>query len=294
MKREKVRGRTMKIQQIGVIGAGTMGTDISVDLLLHGKKVVLVDVTEEKLQTATNEIIKILRFARLIDTDFTPFTADKVQTNLETTMDLNRLASCDFIIENIYEDVDRKKELYQSMEEILDPCIPIGANTSCISITLLGSFTRRPDTIIGMHWMNPVYKKRAVEVIQGYHTSPICLNQAQELLQSLGKKGIVVNDYPGFVSNRISHLFMNEAAFTVQDQVATPEQVDEIFTTCFGHQMGPLKTADLIGLDTVVASLQVLYDSYQDSKFRCCPLLKKMVHAGKLGVKTKEGFYKYT
>lgn len=141
--------------------------------------------------------------------------------------------------------------------------------------------------------MNPVPLIAAVEVIRGYHTSEDTLNVTTSLMGRLGKEAIVVNDLPGFVSNRISHLMMNEAAFVVQDQVATVREVDDIFKKCYGHKMGPLETADLIGLDTVKNSLEVLYESYQDSKFRCCPLLKKMVDAGLHGRKTGEGFYQY-
>jgi 3-hydroxybutyryl-CoA dehydrogenase len=141
--------------------------------------------------------------------------------------------------------------------------------------------------------MNPVFLKSTVEVIRGFHTSEVTLSMLDTLLKQMGKESIVVNDYPGFVSNRISHLFMNEAIYVVQDQVALPEQVDSIFKKCYGHAMGPLETADLIGLDTVMHSIDVLYDSYHDSKFRCCPLLKKMVQAGHLGKKSGKGFYKY-
>jgi 3-hydroxybutyryl-CoA dehydrogenase len=141
--------------------------------------------------------------------------------------------------------------------------------------------------------MNPVPLKTTIEAIKGYYTSEETISAVGELLKSAGKEMVVVNDYPGFVSNRISHLFMNEAAFVVQDQVASPEEVDYIFKKCFGHAMGPLETADLIGLDTVVSSLNILYESYQDPKFRCCPLLKKMVEAGLYGKKSGRGFYTY-
>jgi 3-hydroxybutyryl-CoA dehydrogenase len=166
-------------------------------------------------------------------------------------------------------------------------------NTSCISITKIGAITKRPDRVVGTHFMNPVPMMKAVEVIKGFYTSEKTIQRTKDLLTSLNKEGIVVNDFPGFVSNRISHLMMNEAAFIVQDQVADIKTVDEIFKKCYSHKMGPLETADLIGIDTVVESLQVLYDSYQDPKFRCCPLLKKMVDAGLLGRKSGRGFYEY-
>ncbi|WP_242655185.1 3-hydroxyacyl-CoA dehydrogenase family protein [Clostridium cellulovorans] len=167
-------------------------------------------------------------------------------------------------------------------------------NTSCISITKIASLTKRPDKVIGTHFMNPVHIKTAVEAIKGFYTSEETIEKTKELLSKMGKEMIIVNDLPGFVSNRISHLFMNEAAFVVQDQVAAPAEVDAIFKKCYGHVMGPLETADLIGLDTVVDSLEVLYESYQDPKFKCCPLLKKMVDANLKGRKTGKGFYDYT
>lgn len=141
--------------------------------------------------------------------------------------------------------------------------------------------------------MNPVPLIHAVEVIKGYHTSKETIEETKDFLEKLGKEAIIVNDNPGFVSNRLSHIFMNEAAFVVQDQVADPVDVDNIFKKCYGHKMGPLETADLIGLDTVVKSLKVLYDTYQDPKFKCCPLLARMVDAGLLGKKSGKGFYDY-
>jgi 3-hydroxybutyryl-CoA dehydrogenase len=146
---------------------------------------------------------------------------------------------------------------------------------------------------VGIHLMNPVHLKPTVEVIRGFHTSDDSIGVLLHLLSRLGKEAIVVEDMPGFVSNRISHLFMNEAAFVLQDQVASAEKIDQIFKKCFGHRMGPLETADLIGLDTVMRSLDVLYESFQDSKYRCCPLLRKLVHAGHLGRKSGQGFYVY-
>lgn len=169
----------------------------------------------------------------------------------------------------------------------------LAANTSAISITRIGSATKRPDRVIGMHFMNPVPLKPVVEVIPGHHTSDDTMARAKAVLALLGKEGIVVGDMPGFVSNRVLMLTINEAVFLVQDQVSNPTDIDRLFKTCFGHAMGPLATADLIGLDTILQSLEVLCESFDDSKFRPCPLLKKMVHAGLLGRKSGQGFHDY-
>ena len=166
-------------------------------------------------------------------------------------------------------------------------------NTSCISITKISGFTKRAEKVLGTHFMNPVDKIHTVETIMGFHTTEQTLDQVTQFLKSVGKRVVLVQDSVGFVSNRISHLMMNEAAFIVQDRVANAQAVDDIFRSCYGHKMGPLETADLIGLDTVVNSLRILYDSFQDTKFRCCPLLTKMVNAGLLGRKTGKGFYEY-
>jgi 3-hydroxybutyryl-CoA dehydrogenase len=179
------------------------------------------------------------------------------------------------------------------LDQIAPPDVCFGVNTSCISITQVGSVTTRPANVVGVHFMNPVHLMPTVEVIRGYHTSERTLETLLALLAALKKEGVVVEDLPGFVSNRISHLFMNEAAFVLQDSVTTAANIDQIFKKCFGHKMGPLETADLIGLDTVARSLDVLYESFQDPKYRCCPLLRKLVHAGHLGRKTGKGFHVY-
>jgi 3-hydroxybutyryl-CoA dehydrogenase len=209
------------------------------------------------------------------------------------TTDLAEVASCDFIIENVTEDWKIKRPVYEQLERVVPPEVCFGANTSCISITQIAGATRRPANVVGIHLMNPVHLKPTVEVIRGHHTSDRTVDTLLQLFSLLGKEAIIVQDLPGFVSNRISHLFMNEAAFVLQDNVASAEKVDMIFRKCFGHKMGPLETADLIGLDTVVRSLDVLYESFQDPKYRCCPLLRKLVHAGHLGRKTGRGFHVY-
>lgn len=267
---------------------------MTVDLALHGLEIVLVDITEEQLQKAEEQILQTVRFAPLLNKKFPKLSNDDVLKLIHKTTDLEDLADCDFIVENVPENWLIKEPIYRRIDEICKEDTVFGVNTSCISITKVGGVTKRPDKIIGMHFMNPVYMKDTIETIRGFHTSDETVTKAELFLAQLGKKQIVVNDQTGFVSNRISHLFMNEAAFVVMDGVGTPKQVDEIFKKCFGHKMGPLETADLIGLDTVMHSLKVLYDEYQDPKFRCCPLLKKLVAANHCGRKSGQGFYTYS
>jgi 3-hydroxybutyryl-CoA dehydrogenase len=281
-------------KNIGIIGAGTMGIGLAVDLVLHELGVVLIDRSIEVLEVSRDEILRSIKFAPLLKKSAPRLSSDYVLKKILFATDLSAVGECDFIVENVTEDVGIKEGIYRKLDEVCPPDVCFGVNTSCISITHIANVTKRPERIIGIHFMNPVYLKPSVEAIRGYHTSDQTVQVTRDFLKQMGKEAIVVNDYPGFVSNRISHLFMNEAAFVVQDQVATSRDVDEIFKKCYGHPMGPLETADLIGLDTVVNSLNVLYQSYQDTKFRCCPLLHKMVDAGLLGRKSGQGFYNYT
>lgn len=280
--------------KVGVIGAGTMGSGVAMDLILHGINVILFDISFDILEKAKAQISKEIRYAPILKKDVPRLTQDKVSEMLILSCNLEDTAECDFIIENVTEKWSVKKQVYCNIENLHSEGIFIGANTSCISITKIASLVSFPEKVIGMHFMNPVFLKSTIEVIKGFNTSEECIEKAKLLLGAMGKSAIIVNDLPGFVANRISHLMMNEAAFIVQDQVASPSQVDEIFIKCYGHEMGPLATADLIGLDTVVNSLDELYESYQDSKFRCCPLLRKMVHAGILGRKSGKGFFEYS
>jgi 3-hydroxybutyryl-CoA dehydrogenase len=270
-----------------------MGSGVAQALAQSGLSVVLVDIDEAKLEHARGEITNQLRFRALLGAKENLEPAEQVMARLQFTTEHHRLSDVRYVIENATESWEVKRGIYQQIDKICrEDCIFM-INTSCISITKLAAVTNRAPQVIGTHFMNPVPAKKTVEVIRGYHTSDACVQAVGELFGVMGKEMIVVSDYPGFVSNRISHLFMNEAAYVVQDQVASAEEVDDIFKKCYGHAMGPLETADLIGLDTVVHSLKVLYDSYQDPKFRVCPLLQKMVDAGLHGRKSGEGFYTY-
>ncbi|EJW15271.1 3-hydroxyacyl-CoA dehydrogenase family protein [Paenibacillus alvei] len=282
------------MHKAGIIGAGTMGIGMTVDLIWHGIPSVLIDVSENALAAAKSEILKTVRLAPLINRSAPRLTADQALELVTFDTEISAVANCNFIVENATENECVKKEIYGTLDQICPTEVCFAANTSCISITRIGSFTGRPSKVIGMHFMNPVYMKSSVEVIRGYHTSADTIDQAHRFLDSLDKEAILVNDMPGFVSNRISHLFMNEAVYVVQDQVASPQEVDDIFKKCYGHKMGPLETADLIGLDTVLDSLNILYESYQDTKFRAAPLLQKMVDAGLYGKKAGKGFYNYS
>jgi 3-hydroxybutyryl-CoA dehydrogenase len=283
----------MTFSCVGVIGAGNIGTGVVTDLVLHGIRAVVVDVSGAVLQHAGDEILSNVRFAPVLSKALPRITADEARRRMFLTTNFSDLISCEFIIENVTEDWRIKRAVYAQLDQLMAPHVCFGANTSCISITQIASATGRPSNVIGLHFMNPVHLKQTVEVIRGFHTSDVTLDVLMNLFSQLNKEAIVVQDLPGFVSNRISHLFMNEAAFVLQDQVTTAKNIDEIFKKCFGHKMGPLETADLIGLDTVMRSLDVLYESYHDPKYRCCPLLRKMVFAGHLGRKTGKGFHDY-
>lgn len=283
----------MGLPRIGVLGAGNIGVGVVTDLVLHGISAVVVDLTDEILERAQAAVVHNVRCAPLLAKTLPRITKEAALQRMTLTTDLQDLASCDFIIENVTEEWAVKQLLYARLDRVAPAEVCFGANTSCISITQIGGATTRPANVVGVHFMNPVHLMPTVEVIRGLHTADRTVETLLELCAALHKEAIVVHDLPGFVSNRISHLFMNEAAFVLHDQVASAESIDAIFKKCFGHRMGPLETADLIGLDTVVRSLDVLYQSFQDPKYRCCPLLRKLVHAGHLGRKTGKGFHVY-
>ena len=283
----------MSEQIIGVVGGGVMGTGVAQNLAQTGHTVALIDRYEEALDKARENLAQALRFQRFLKQ---PGRADKpaeVLARIQLGTDLNALAGAAYVIENVTENWPIKREVYAALEAICPPACVFAANTSAIPITRIASATRRPAQVIGIHFMNPVPQKNVVEVIRGFHTSDATLETTRALLQRMGKTGIVVNDSPGFVSNRVLMLTVNEAIFLLHEHVAVAEDVDQIFKSCFGHPMGPLETADLIGLDTILYSLEVLYESFNDPKFRPCPLLKQMVDAGLLGRKSGKGFFTY-
>ena len=283
----------MRLETVGVVGAGVMGVGVAQNLAQFNFRVRLVDVTDEKLATAKQQIRQNIRLQNMLKRNTGGMSTDAILQNIGFSTDYEILNDADFVIENVTENWPIKKEVYKIIDPICPPHAVFAANTSAISITRIGSVTTRPAQVLGMHFMNPVPMKKMVEVIRGYHTTDKTISTAKDLLAGMGKECVVVNDSPGFVSNRVLMLTVNEAVFLVQDQVAQPEEVDKIFRECFGHKMGPLETADLIGLDTILYSIEVLYESFNDDKYRPCPLLKKMVDAGLHGRKNGQGFYNY-
>jgi 3-hydroxybutyryl-CoA dehydrogenase len=283
----------MKTRTVGVLGAGVMGTGVAQALAQTDHKVILVDLSPEILSCAEQRIRQNLRLMRMFDKKQQATETNAVMSRIVFTTDYDLLAEVHIVIENVTEKWEIKKPVYQQIDTICQDACIFAVNTSALSITRIASVTKRAPQVIGMHFMNPVPMKPVVEVIRGYHTSAETINTVNALVVDMGKECIIVNDAPGFVTNRVMMLTVNEAIFMVQEQVASVEDVDRLFKQCFGHKMGPLETADLIGLDTVLQSIDVLYESFNDSKYRPCPLLKKMVAAGLCGRKSGRGFYTY-
>jgi 3-hydroxybutyryl-CoA dehydrogenase len=279
-------------QTVGVIGAGVMGVGLAQALAQSGLRALLVDVSDSVLDSAMNKIGKNVRLQRLFQKTFTG-DPKEIMARIEPSVDYQVLRQADFVIENVTEKIELKSQVYAHLDSVCPPHCVFAANTSAIPITRIGSMTARPQQVLGIHFMNPVPLKNTVELIPGFHTSDAAVDTARKLLALMGKQAVLVKDSPGFVSNRVLMLTVNEAIFLLHENVASAEAVDTIFKNCFGHKMGPLETADLIGLDTILFSIEVLYQEFNDSKFRPCPLLRQMVDAGLHGRKSGRGFYTY-
>jgi 3-hydroxybutyryl-CoA dehydrogenase len=286
-----------KIDVIGVIGAGVIGNGVAQDFSQSGYKVVLIDLSDEILQQARANIQQNVRLYRFYDKRPAGQERDNnpgsVLERITFTTDYHQLQGVSYVVENATERWAVKEEVHRKLDAICPPEAIFAVNSSCIPITKVAAVTRRAAQVIGAHFMNPVPVKDTVEVIRGYHTSEETIAYTKALLAGLDKKMILINDAPGFVSNRVMMLMVNEAAFLVQEGVASASDVDQIFKSCYSHRMGPLETADLIGLDTILHSIEGLYELFCDSKFRPCPLLRQMVDAGLLGRKSGRGFYVY-
>jgi len=283
----------MERETVAVVGAGVMGSDLALDLSASGFNVILKDLADDHLESAKQRMRKTYGFARMMRSKVFTRSFDEITARIQYVTDYAAFSTADIVIENINEDYEAKRTVYQELDTVCRSKVLYGVDTSCISITKIASLVSHPENVIGMHFMNPVPLKPLVEVIRGYHTSNETVTRTKSFLKRLQKKAVVVNDMPGFVSNRVLMPMINECICLVADQVATAKDVDSIFKLGFGHKMGPLATADLIGLDTILDSLVVLYESYNDPKYRPCPLLRKMVDAGILGMKTGNGFFEY-
>lgn len=281
----------MEVKKVGIIGAGVMGMGIAQKMICYDKEVILVDNDASVVNSVKNRIQRNMMIARITNKDNTDIA--HALSLLSVTDDYSALSGCDHIIENIPENEDMKYEVYRKLSDIVSENCICMANTSCISITKIAKWLGNSQNVIGVHFMNPVPLQKFAEVIKGNFTSDDTIEKVKSFLKEIEIDCTVINDSVGFVSNRLSHLFMNEAINLVMEGVATPEQIDQIFTKGFHHSMGPLHTADLIGLDTVMYSLNVLYQNYQDPKYRCSPLLRKMVDSGLLGRKSGKGFFEY-
>lgn len=279
--------------QVGVIGAGLMGVGVAASFAIAGYEVILVDNSSDALEKAKDKIRDEISFRVLFSVKDNSINIDESLSRITYTMHLKDTSKANLIVENVSEDKEIKNAVHLELAKTVSPIAKIVVNTSCLLITQLAEKYNKPENIIGVHFMNPVSAIDTVEVIIAKQTSDDTLRGVEEYLKSIGKKSIIVKDSPGFVSNRISHLFMNEAIRTLQDDIASAEKIDAIFEKCYLHKMGPLKTADLIGLDTVKKSLDVLYHYYKEEKFKSAPLLCQLVEEGKLGRKTGQGFYKY-
>ena len=282
------------MKHIGVIGAGTMGNGIAHVFAQSGYSVRLIDLSQDALDKALSTISKNLD--RMVAKEKIS-ESDKTNTlsNIDTFTDISSaVKGLDLVVEAATENMDIKLKIFSQLDELCDAHTILGSNTSSISITKIASATQRPDKVIGMHFMNPVPIMKLVEVIRGYATSDEVTNTIMEVSKSLGKAPVEVNDYPGFVANRILMPMINEAIITLHEGVAGVEEIDTVMMLGMAHPMGPLHLADFIGLDVCLSILEVMHQGFGNPKYAPCPLLVNMVTAGKLGVKSGEGFYDYS
>ena len=282
----------MAIQTLAVIGAGTMGNGIAQVAATAGLQVCLIDTQPSQLDRAKSAITKSL--AKFVEKGVIPADQkDQALARIATAKELEAAGTADFAVEAVFEDFGVKAGIFGRLDKICRPEVILASNTSSIAITRLAATTTRPGRVIGMHFMNPVPLMKLVEIIRGIATSDDTYQVTRELSEKFGKVPVEVNDFPGFISNRVLLPMINEAIFALMEGVASREAIDTVMKLGMNHPMGPLTLADFIGLDVCLNILEVLYEGFRDPKYRPCPLLRKMVDAGWLGRKSGRGFYEY-
>jgi len=281
------------MKNITIIGAGTMGNGIAHVFAMKGYNVILCDISasalEKAIGTITRNLDRMLKKERISEND-----KNDTLKNIETTTDLKyAVKNADLVVEAATENVDLKLNIFKDIDKYAPENAILASNTSSISITKIASVTGRPKNVIGMHFMNPVPVMKLVEIIRGYETTDEVTKIIMDISKNLGKVPVEVNDYPGFIANRILMPMINEAVYSLFEGVGGVYEIDTVMKLGMAHPMGPLQLADFIGLDVCLAILEVMHAGFGNPKYAPCPLLKKMVEAGKLGVKSKEGFYRY-